>query len=117
MKAGIAAFRARRNGQHQLPMHAAALLFAREAGMRPELQRWPELGRALLFGPLTAVSFRLSGRASLPDAPQRVAQEAVAFGAVPSATLTPDQRGRLQALASAREDASITEFVQRLTST
>jgi hypothetical protein len=117
MWAGIAALHARRNGPHQVPMHVAALLFAREAGVEPELQRWPELARALLFGPLTPVSFRLSGRDSLPDAPQRVAQEAAAFGAVPSSVLTSTERGRLQALASARRDPAFAEFVQRVAST
>jgi len=114
MWAGIAALRARRNGPHQIPMHVAALLFAREAGVEPELQRWPELARALLFGPLTPVSFRLSGRDSLPNASQRVAQEAAAFGAVPSSVLTSTERGRLQDLASARRDPAFAEFVQRV---
>ena len=116
MWAGIAALRARRNGQHQVPMHVAAVLFAREAGVEPEVERFPELARALLFGPLTPVSFRLSGRDSLPDAPQRVAQEAAAFGAVPSADLTPEQGARLRALASARRDPAFAEFVQRVAS-
>jgi cation diffusion facilitator CzcD-associated flavoprotein CzcO len=116
MWAGIAALRARRNGQHQVPMHVAALLFAREAGVEPELQRFPELARALMFGPLTPVSFRLSGRDALPDAPKRVAQDAAEFGAFPSTVLTAEERGRLQALASARRDPALDEVLQRVAS-
>ncbi|HVN32831.1 MAG TPA: NAD(P)-binding domain-containing protein [Thermoanaerobaculaceae bacterium] len=116
MWAGIAALRAQRNGQHQVPMNVAALLFAREAGVEPDLQRWPELARALLFGPLTAVSFRLDGRDALPDAPQRVAQDAATFRAVPSTVLTPEERSGLEALASARNEPVLTQLVQRLAS-
>ncbi len=114
MKAGIAAYRARRGSPQQTPMQCAALMFARAAGVEPELERSPELARALLFGPLTPVSFRMSGHDSLVEAPVRVAQDALAFGAVPSATFTPEQRMQLQRLAAARGDAAFTMFVERL---
>ena len=43
-------------------MHSMALLFARRAGVEPDPERWPELRRALLAGPRSAVSFRLEAR-------------------------------------------------------
>lgn len=61
-------------------MHSMALLFARRAGVEPDPERWPELRRALLAGPRSAVSFRLEGPDSLPEAPVRTAAEATAFG-------------------------------------
>ena len=114
MRAGIAAYRARRGGPQQMLMHTAALMFARAAGVEPELERWPELARALLFGPLTPVSFRLSGHDSLPEAPGRVAEDAQAFGAMPTSTFTPEQRMQLLRLAAARGDAAFTQFLERL---
>ena len=42
--------------------------FAAAAGLDPDIAAWPGLARALLFGPLTPSSFRLSGRDALPDA-------------------------------------------------
>jgi dimethylaniline monooxygenase (N-oxide forming) len=57
-----------------------ALLFARRAGVEPDLERWPDLRRALLSGPLSPVSFRLEGPHSLGDAAARVAAEAAACG-------------------------------------
>lgn len=112
MRTGLAAFRTRR-GAH-FPMHAVALMFAREAGVEPELQRWPALARALLFGPLTPASFRLSGPDSLPDASQTVEDDARSFGAVPNADFTAEQREQLRELAAAREDPVFAEFVRRL---
>ena len=72
MAAGVAAYRARRGGPQEQMGHAMSLLLAREAGVEPDLSRWPELARALLFGPLSAVSFRLSGPDSLPEAAERI---------------------------------------------
>jgi len=116
MEAGLAAYRARRGSPQKFRTHALALLFAREAGVEPELHRWPALARALLFGPLTPRSFRLSGPDSLPEASQCIEEDARAFGAVPTAALTSEQRLQLQALAAARQDASFAQFVERVTS-
>jgi hypothetical protein len=44
------------------------LAFARAAGVEPGLGNWPELRRALLFGPLAPNCFRLEGPDALPDA-------------------------------------------------
>jgi dimethylaniline monooxygenase (N-oxide forming) len=111
MQAGVAAYRARRGGPQSLPLHVAAILFSRAAGVEPELERWPELTRAFLFGPLSAVSFRLSGRDSLADAAERYANEIRAFGCMPSNKLTPIEVAQLHALASAREDEAFSRHL------
>jgi dimethylaniline monooxygenase (N-oxide forming) len=111
MNAGIAAYRARRGGPQSLPNHVAAMLFSRAAGVEPELARWPELTRAFLFGPLSAVSFRMSGRDSLADAPEQYAEEIRAFGCMPSNELSPMQFAQLQALADARGDEAFSRHV------
>jgi dimethylaniline monooxygenase (N-oxide forming) len=80
-------------------MNLAAVMFARAAGVEPSLQNWPDLRRALLFGPLAPSSFRLEGRDALPDAAARFARDAAAFGAITSAALT-DREERYWALLS-----------------
>jgi cation diffusion facilitator CzcD-associated flavoprotein CzcO len=113
MLAGVAAARLR--GPEPVSMHVTATRFAREAGVEPDLNAWPDLARALLFGPLTAISFRLNGPDSLPDAPRRVAEQARIFGAVPTPELTPQQCAELRALAEARNDPAFTAFVNDVT--
>jgi dimethylaniline monooxygenase (N-oxide forming) len=111
MDAGIAAYRARRGGPQALPNHVAAILFSRAAGVEPELARWPELTRAFLFGPLSAVSFRMSGHDSLADAAERYADEIQAFGCMPSHELSPMQSAQLHALADARGDEAFRRHI------
>ena len=82
-------------------MHQTCIQFARGAGVEPDLDQWPELRRALLFGPLCSMSFRLSGPDALPDAPQRFAAEAAEFGMVTSSRFSVDERVRLDLLESA----------------
>jgi hypothetical protein len=115
MRAGVAACRARRRGPQWVPTQYATLLFARAAGVEPDLPQWPELARELLFGPLSAVSFRLSGRDRLPQAPQFVVEDARAFGVVPSAAFSQDECARLQALARARRDDAFAQYIARVT--
>ena len=115
MEAGLARYRARRGGPQDVPLHVAAIRFARGAGVEPDAERWPGLARALLFGPLSAISFRLSGPDSLPDAPRRTAEVAASQGAVPTPELTPDQRAQLQTLVAARGDASLARVLEGLT--
>ena len=50
------------------PMHTTARIFAGEAGVEPDVREWPDLVRPLLFGPLTPISYRLSGRDCRADA-------------------------------------------------
>jgi len=91
-----------------------AQLFARAAGVEPELERWPELARALIFGPITPASFRMSGRDSLPDAPKRFAEEARMFGCIRSDKFAPEQISQLQALARARSDEVFGRYVAQV---
>jgi dimethylaniline monooxygenase (N-oxide forming) len=60
--------------KHHMP--SLTMLFAREAGVVPDLELWPELGDALLHGPLTPISFRLDCRDSLIDASSLVLEAA-----------------------------------------
>lgn len=80
----IQAYRSRRGLPQKTRMNLAALTFARAAGVEPDLERWPDLRRALLFGPLAPSSFRLDGPDALADAPQRCARDAAAFGGITS---------------------------------
>ncbi len=93
LAAGLARSRALRGGPQTLPMQVLALLFARNAGVEPDLGRWPELERALLFGPLSPVSFRLQGPDSLEAAPELTAAAAAAFGAIRSPEMNDEERG------------------------
>src|SRR5262249_52725718 len=106
MEAGVAAYRAQRGAPQDRPMHPMALLFAREAGVEPDPWNWPDLARALFFGPLSPVSFRLSGPDKLPDAAERSAASARALGAVPSPEFTTEQRAQLEILGAAGRRAT-----------
>jgi hypothetical protein len=115
MLGGLEAARARGHQGDELPLHVGAVMFARAAGVEPDVTRWPQLARALLFGPLTPVSFRLDGPHSLPNAADRVAAEGLKSGAVPTPELTPDQCARLRALGAARQDPAFLSFVEKVT--
>ena len=84
----IAAYRSRRGTSQKTRMNLAAMTFARAAGVEPRVENWPQLRRALLFGPLAPSSFRLDGPDALPDAPARFASDAAAFGAIVTEQLT-----------------------------
>jgi dimethylaniline monooxygenase (N-oxide forming) len=115
LEAGIAAYLARRGGPQEIPYHAAAILFARAAQVEPDPTQYPDLLRALYFGPLTPTSFRLTGRDAQPIAPQQFASESKTFGCIPTEALTPMQIGQLQALAAARHDQPLAKLVQSIT--
>ena len=116
MRAGVEVYRGRRQLPQVVPMHTTARIFAGEAGVEPDLSAWPDLTRALLFGPLTPVSYRLSGRDRLPDAAARVERDAAEFGVVTSPQLLPEQRAQLQALAAAGRDLDFAALVGRIAS-
>ena len=84
----IDAYRSRRGLPQKTQMNLAAITFARAAGVEPHLENWPQLRRALLFGPLAPSCFRLEGPDALPDAPARFVREASTFGAITSNELT-----------------------------
>jgi thioredoxin reductase len=114
MDMGLAMYRARRGQPQEMRMHDMALLFAREAGVEPDLYQWSDHLRALLFGPLSATSFRLSGPDSLPDAAQRFAEEAIAFGAVPSPQLKPEQQAQLKTLAAISNNSDLARLINQV---
>jgi len=92
-RSAIAAYRSRRGMSQKTRMNLVALAFARAANVEPQLDNWPNLRRALLFGPLAPSYFRLEGPDALPDAtPARFAREAAAFGAITSNELTERER-------------------------
>jgi cation diffusion facilitator CzcD-associated flavoprotein CzcO len=98
MRQAIATAKARRSGPPEVPMHVLATLFATNAGVEPDPAAWPELERALWFGPLSPISFRLTGPDALADAPARAAEAARAFGAITSVELSPDEAAKLEAI-------------------
>lgn len=114
LETGLQAYRSRRGQSQMQRMNSLSILFAREAGVEPELSRWPSLARALLFGPMSAVSFRLQGPDSLPDAPARFARDAAAFGAVPTPEFSPEQRAKLELLTQACPNTELGAVVHRL---
>ena len=97
-RSAVAAYRAARGLPQKTRMNLAAVVFARAAGVEPDPQNWPQLRRALLFGPLAPSSFRLEGPDALADAPARFARDAAAFGAVTSTAFTPREQGYLALL-------------------
>jgi dimethylaniline monooxygenase (N-oxide forming) len=113
MYAGIADYRSKQRGSQKLSMHLMALLFAREAGVEPDLNQYPTLARTLLFGPLTSASFRLSGPDSLPKVAVRIAEEARALRTVVRPQFSAEELNQLQALSSARNDRLFSDFVNR----
>ena len=84
----VAAYRERRGLPQKTRMNLIAIAFARLAGVEPELERWPDLHRGLLFGPLAPSGFRLQGPDALPEAAERFVRDSAAFGAITSERLT-----------------------------
>jgi dimethylaniline monooxygenase (N-oxide forming) len=97
----ISSYRSKRGMPQKTRMNLAALTFARAAGVEPRLENWPQLRRALLFGPLAPSSFRIEGPDALPDAPARFARDAAAYGAIMSNELTERERRYTALLESA----------------
>jgi hypothetical protein len=107
LTAGVAAYRQGRGGRQGRLMHALAIRFARLARVEPRPAAHPALARALLFGPLTAMSFRLDGRDALADAAAAVTADAARFGAIAAPSFTAAERDQLARLAAARQDADL----------
>jgi dimethylaniline monooxygenase (N-oxide forming) len=110
---GVVAYREGRGGRQSRLMHVMAVRFARLAGVEPLPAQAPEIARALLFGPLTATSFRLQGPHALAEAAAVVADEAACFGAVPSPSFTQTEGDQLRQLAAARHDAELTRLAAK----
>ncbi len=97
MADGIARRRAKPQPR-QVAHHRLALSLARSCGVEPDPADLPALARALWFGAMAPVRYRLAGPDALPDAPQRLMTACCAFGAMPSASLTTEQRVQLAQL-------------------
>jgi hypothetical protein len=87
--------RHRRGRSQKTRMNLVALTFAYAAGVEPVLANWPDLRRALLFGPLAPSSFRLDGPDALPEAAAAFARDAAAFGAITSNDFTDREKAYL----------------------
>jgi hypothetical protein len=101
----IASYRAMRGSSQKTRMNVAALTFARAAEVEPHLENWPDMQRALLFGPLAPSCFRLEGPDALPAAQARFVRDAAAFGAITS-NVMPDRESRYWAQVQAGLDAT-----------
>lgn len=101
MRAGLAACRARRGGPPTMPMHVMATLFARNAGVEPDPESWPELRRALVFGPLSPASFRLHGPDRREDAAARLRADAASFGGLAAQAMTAEEEARWRGIRDA----------------
>ncbi|MGJ0121016.1 flavin-containing monooxygenase [Williamsia sp. MIQD14] len=88
LRDAVSDYRSRRGQSQKTRMNLAAITFARAAGVEPSVDRWPDLERALLFGPLAPSCFRLEGPNASPDAAQRFTRDAAAFGAIADRDLT-----------------------------
>ncbi len=89
--AAIADYRAGRGSSQKTRMNLARWPSLGPPGWN-RLENWPNLRRALLFGPLAPSCFRLEGPDALPDAPDRFVRDAAAFGAITSNELTERER-------------------------
>lgn len=91
-RSAIKAYRSLRGTSQKTRMNLVAVTFARAAGVEPNPDAWPQLRRALLFGPLAPSCFRLDGPDALPDAATRFARDAATFGGITSNELTERER-------------------------
>ena len=92
LRDAVARYRSRRGLSQKTRMNLIAIEFSRAGLVEPRLAAWPELRRALLFGPLAPSCFRLEGPDALPEAAERFARDAAAFGAIVSNELTERER-------------------------
>jgi dimethylaniline monooxygenase (N-oxide forming) len=114
MKAGIKDYRSKRAESQLQSMHLMTLLFARAAGVEPNLEDWPDLARLLLFGPLSAVSFRLNGPDKLPDAAMRIVAEAQTVRGGVGPRFSTEELAQLRGLACDLGDMKFAKWVERI---
>lgn len=100
MRSAVKAAGEMRRIQPDVVFHHMALQFAEALGVEPDVASRPELARALLFGPIAPIQFRIQGPGALPDAAERFAATAARFGCVTTPEFTAEQRGALAMIAS-----------------
>ncbi|OBI78594.1 NAD(P)/FAD-dependent oxidoreductase [Mycobacterium sp. E740] len=100
----VEGYRSRRGLPQKTRMNLAAIAFARAAHVEPRIHDWPDLRRALLFGPLAPSCFRLQGPDALPEAASQFRCDAAAFDAITSAELTERERAYCAMLDSTAGD-------------
>jgi dimethylaniline monooxygenase (N-oxide forming) len=105
MRAGVSSCRAGRGQPQVQRMHLVCDLFARHAGVEPEVARWPGLERALLFGVQSPARFRLQGPDAAAGAADQVRADVAAFGALDGAALTAAESVQLRELAMGSKEA------------
>ncbi|MGE0006247.1 MAG: flavin-containing monooxygenase [Parvibaculaceae bacterium] len=113
LEAGVATYRNNRGRSQGRMMNVLAVRFARLAGVEPRPAEAPQIARALMFGPLTATSFRLVGLDALDGAADAIAGDAARYGAIPEPVLTDSERDRLAELADARQDSALAHLARR----
>jgi dimethylaniline monooxygenase (N-oxide forming) len=115
MLAGIAAHREWNRHFKEVMVHDMVLLFAQAAGVAPDLVKRPELAKALLFGPLSPVQFRMDGHGELHDAAARFAEAVAEFGCVTNLQFDTHELKGLQMLAAnLKEEKWLAELLQKL---
>ncbi|HYO53605.1 flavin-containing monooxygenase [Archangium sp.] len=103
MKAGVARYQATRGQPQDQDFQTMVLSFSRLLGVEPDPEKYPNLRRALMFGPLSASCFRLNGPDALPNATEMYSADATAFGNLTSPEMTDEERTKLEMLKSALE--------------
>lgn len=89
-------------------------LLSELGGFAPDMYAHPELARYLLFGPITPVTYRLSGVDALTDAPQRIIEEAAKFSVMTSGQFTEEEKQKLAQLAVRKNDGTFSAFVRKV---
>ncbi|MEH0158189.1 NAD(P)-binding domain-containing protein [Limibacter armeniacum] len=94
--------------------HDMALLFAQEIGAAPNLEQYPHLAKAFLFGPLIPQQFRIEGHGKIDGALKEYEQAIKAFGNNFTSPLSPEEIGGLRMVAESLNDPSLIQLVSLL---
>lgn len=115
MEAGIAAHREWKCRFKEVMVHDMVQLFAQAAGVEPEMLKRPELAKALLFGPLSPVQFRMDGHGKLHDAAERFAEAVAEFGCVTNLQFDPHELKGVEMLAAnLKEERWLPELLEKV---
>ena len=99
----------------EVMVHDMVQLFAQAAGVEPEMLKRPELAKALLFGPLSPVQFRMDGHGKLHDAAERFAEAVAEFGCVTNLQFDPHELKSVEMLAAnLKEERWLPELLEKV---